>query len=191
MEIQDLLTQLTSGDDDHAEAAAQELAKMGEAALPMLDELLQSNDPDHRWWAVRTLAAIRQVSVAPRLAQALRDPDPEVRQCAVLALRQHPNFAVVPELVALLESKEKMLARLAGDALVAIGGPAVSDLMETLENGPPGAQIEAARALALIGDTRAVPAMFAAWEHGSTMVRHWVEQGFENMGIGMVFFQPE
>ncbi len=191
MDIQDLLTQLTSGDDDLAEAAAQALGAVGEAALPALDELLQSDDPDHRWWAVRTLAAIQQVSVAPRLAQALRDPEPEIRQCAALALRQHPNFDVVPELVALLESEDKLLARLAGDALVSIGGPAVSDLMETLENGPPGAQIEAARALALIGDTRAVPALFSAWEQGSTMVQHWVEQGFENMGIGMVFFQPE
>lgn len=190
MSVEDLIRELTSGDDERAEAAAHRLAAFGAEALPALDRLLQSEEADDRWWAVRTLAAIEQVSVAPRLAKALQDPDPEVRQCALLALRHHPNHNVVPELVALLESEDKMLARLAGDALVAIGGPAVNDLIETLENGSPGAQIEAARALALIGDTRAVPAMFAAWEEGSTMVQHWIEQGFEKMGIGMVFFQP-
>jgi hypothetical protein len=65
------------------------------------------------------------------------------------------------------------------------------DLIDTLENGLQPSKVEAARALAVIGDTRAIPAMYTAWENGSALIRHWVEQGFERMGVGMQFFKPD
>jgi HEAT repeat protein len=50
--------------------------------------------------------------------------------------------------------------------------------------------MEIARILALIGDTRAVPTLFHALDDDSALIRHWVDEGLERMGIGMAFFKP-
>jgi hypothetical protein len=64
-------------------------------------------------------------------------------------------------------------------------------LINTLEKGTPAAQIEAARSLALIGDPKAIPALFDAWQDGSSLIQYWIEEGFERMGVGMQFFNPD
>ena len=53
------------------------------------------------------------------------------------------------------------------------------------------ASFTSARALALIGDTEAIPALFKAWGEGSTMIQYWAEEGLDRMGVGMQFFIPE
>jgi HEAT repeat protein len=59
-----------------------------------------------------------------------------------------------------------------------------------LQDGSKFSRIEAARALALIGDTRAVPALFKALDEESAVMEHWAGEGLERMGIGMVFYSP-
>jgi HEAT repeat protein len=190
-DLQKLLTALTSDNDVSAVAAVDEISAMGKSALPALFELLESSDPNKRWWAIRVISAIPDPEVTRRLMKALHDPDYTIRQCAALGLSQQPNVDSIPDLIGTLDDEDRLVARLAADALIAIGGPAVTDLIETLENGPQTSQIEAARALAVIGDTRAIPTMFSAWENGSALIRHWIEHGFERMGVGMKFFEPE
>jgi len=190
-DLQKLISDLTSDDEVLAVAAVDKISALGTAALPAMFELLGAKDPNQRWWAIRVLSAIPDPEVTPHLRKALCDPDYTIRQCAALGLSQQPDVDSIPDLIERLEDDDRLVARLAADALIAIGGPAVTDLIETLENGPQSSQIEAARALAVIGDTRAIPAMFAAWEDGSALIRHWIEQGFERMGVGMQFFTPE
>jgi HEAT repeat protein len=189
-DLQALIANLTSDDDSLAVAAVDEISALGETALPTLYNLLESPNPNKRWWAIRVLSAIPHPDVTTRLREALQDPDYTVRQCAALGLSQQPNVDSIPDLVERLNDDDRLVARLAADALIAIGGPAVTDLIDTLENGPQPSKIEAARALAVIGDTRAIPTMYAAWEEGSAIIRHWIEQGFERMGVGMQFFKP-
>ncbi len=186
-----LIADLVSDQDTRAVAAVDEISALGPAALPALFQLLDSPNPNKRWWAIRVLSAIPHPEVRQRLRQALFDPDYTFRQCAALGLSQQPDIDSIPDLISRTNDPDRLVARLAADALIAIGGPAVTDLIDTLENGPQPSKIESARALAVIGDTRAIPAMFAAWENGSALIRHWVEQGFERMGVGMQFFQPE
>jgi len=190
-ELQVLIKDLTSDDEVRAVAAVDKISALGSEALPALFKLLDEPDPNKRWWAIRVLSAIPYPEVPERLRQALHDPDYTIRQCAALGLSQQPSVGTIPDLIQTLNDDDRLVARLAADALIAIGGPAVTDLIEALENGPPSSQIESARALAVIGDTRAIPAMFAAWEDGSALIRHWIEQGFERMGVGMKFFKPE
>ncbi|MEN8241925.1 MAG: HEAT repeat domain-containing protein, partial [Chloroflexota bacterium] len=78
------------------------------------------------------------------------------------------------------------------DALVALEGRAVEALTHRFEAGDDQAigKTEAVRALALIGDPRSISTLFAAWENGSQMQRHWAERGLGNMGVGMEFFKP-
>lgn len=190
-DLQALMADLISDDEIRAIAAVDEISALGSTALPALFQLLESPNPNKRWWAIRVLSAIPDPQVPLRLRQALQDPDYTIRQCAALGLSQQPDIDSIPDLIARTNDSDRLVGRLAADALIAIGGPAVTDLIDALENGPQPSRIEAARALAIIGDTRAIPAMFAAWEDGSALIRHWVEQGFERMGVGMQFFQPD
>jgi HEAT repeat protein len=120
----------------------------------------------------------------------LADADPLVRQCAALSLTRRPHAEAAPALLALLGDHDSLLARLAGDALVVLGSGAVEPLIAVLDTGRLTARVEAARALALIGDTRAVPALFKLLGSESAVLEHWANEGLEKMGVGMAFFKP-
>ncbi len=189
-DLQRLLADLTSGDDSRAEAAAQELAALGDQALEPLLDLLRHEEPDRRWWAVRALAAHHHPRARSALARALHDADPAVRQCAALALRQRPFPETASALAALLGDEDRMLARLAADALTALGPRAVPALAAAARDPDPAVRIEAVRALANLRRMEAAPALFRALDDPSTMAVHWAEEGLERLGIGMVFFRP-
>jgi HEAT repeat protein len=189
-ELQACLADLASGDEARAEAALTRLAALGPGVLPGLRELLSSADPDARWWAARALAGVSHPETPALLVQALHDQDPGVRQCAALALRHQPSAQAVPDLVAMLSEEDRLLALLVGDALVAVGKEAVPALLQVMQDGSRAARLEAARALALIGDTSSIPALFAALDDHSALVTYWAEEGLSRMGVGMAFFKP-
>lgn len=199
MILHELLLELISGDDQRAEAAASSLGVYGEDALSGLRPLLDSSQADFRWWAVRALAEIPGGGAIPLLIQALSDEDPQVCQCAALGLSKQPSLLdgrlaerVVPALIKSMSSKDALLARLAANALASIGAAAVPALLDLLvQPSPQPVRLEAARALALIGDTRAIPALFEALDEDSALMEYWANEGLERMGVGMVFFQPE
>ena len=185
-----LLEELTSGVDERAEAAVRALARFGPEILPALQELLHRPDPDLRWWATRALAEIDDPQVVSLLLGSLQDPDALVRQCAALALRQQPFLQAIPDLVQALGDADRFLAHLAADALITTGEAAVPALLEILSNGPQVARLEAVRALAGIGDPRAIPALFNALDEDSALMEYWAGEGLERMGVGMTFFMP-
>ena len=191
--LADLLSALASGEETQAESAASGLAALPEAQLPQALDALQgqlaSADPDRRWWAARSLAALPGGEVAPSLLHALQDEDASVRQCAALGLRQRPDPQAVTGLVQALDDPDPLVRRLAGEALEAIGSEAVPALLAVMENGSHLARLEATRSLAVIGDARAIPALFAALE-GSALLEHWASLGLERLGVGMSFFFP-
>lgn len=185
-----LLNQLTSGDDQRAEAAALALADFGVKILPSLQGLLHSPDPEVRWWATRALAELNTPQVAPLLIKSLQDGDKTVRQCAALALSYRPHDTAITYLIAVLNDPDRLLAHLAADALVASGAAAVPALLKVMQSDLQAARLEAVRALALIGDTRAIPALFTALDEGSALIEYWADEGLQRMGVGMTFFKP-
>jgi len=187
-ELNALLEALVSGEDHRAEEAATSLRGYGARALPPLRDLLASPDGERRWWAVRALAEIEAEGVVPLLLEALEDGDREVRHCAALALRRRPDPQALPALIARLESDDRLLASLAGDALVALGTPAVPGLIQVLERGSHAARLEAARSLAKIGDPTAIPALFEVLDK-TALIDFWAQEGLERMGVGMMFFK--
>ncbi len=189
--LDNLLVELTCGDDKRAEGAVKGLAALGEAALPRLKALANTPDPDQRWWAVRTLAALKHPKISLHLREALLDPDEAVRQCAALGLTLHPDPGMVPALVGALQRGDQLLGYLAGSALITIGAAAVPALMEVLQSGPAAARLEAARALATIADPHAIPALIQVLDEGSAILDYWATLGLERMGVGMTFFKPE
>ncbi len=186
----DVLDELSCGEDERAEAALSHLAVWGPEVVDGLQERLANPEPDVRWWAVRGLAEVQDERVPELLVKALSDPDQGVRWCAGLALRQHPSEKACPALIELLSNGDALTRRLSGDALVAIGGPAVPVLLDTLERGEHVARLEAVRGLAKIGDERAIPALFKALDDSSALIEFWANEGLEKMGVGMVFYRP-
>lgn len=187
--MRELLAELSSGDELRAEAASQALIKLGDEATTALSDLLAHPNVDARWWAVRTLAAL-PTPRPERLVPSLRDSDPTVRQCAALGLAQNPSEAATPHLVRALSDVDALTAELAGHALVAIGPSAVPSLLDALKNSAQAACIQALRALAEIGDHRAIPAMIAAAAEDSAMLHYWAEKGLDKLGVNMVYLKP-
>jgi HEAT repeat protein len=206
--VEDYLAELFSGDDVRAEQAAVKISRLpaGErpASLAALEEALASPLAERRWWAARALAEIQDPLVPPLLAGLLSDEAAAVRQCAALGLRLQPDPQAVPALIQALSDPDPLAAELAADALAAVGGEAVPALLEVLTAGEqpderpsrvpavPGrdTRLEALRALAAIGDPRAIPALFAALDEDSALMEHWASEGLERMGVGMTFFKP-
>jgi HEAT repeat protein len=189
-EMAHLLAAFASGDDRQVEAAARLVAERGAPALPAVVALLAAPDPEQRWWAVRILGEIGEPQVGAHLTRALHDPERSVRHCAALALRAQPWPPAIPDLLVLLGDEDRLLARLAGDALAAAGQAGTPGLLAVLQDGRQPARLEAVRALALLGDTSAIPALFAALDDESALIEYWANEGLERMGVGMAFFKP-
>jgi HEAT repeat protein len=190
-DIPALLSDLLCGDDQSAEQAAQALARQPQA-LPELYKLLDSSDPEHRWWAVRVLAGCEPAEqTTRRLLAALEDDSSEVRQAAALALCHRPDLQAAPALIRALADPDPLVASLAGNALALLKAEAVPALMAALdEMANPAARRGIVRALAEIGDPRAIPALMKAIQSDSALMQYWAEHGLEKLGLGMVFVKP-
>ena len=187
--LDDLLADLTSGDEERAEAAVPLLAALGETVIPSLRDLLDSTDADLRWWATRTLASLPSPDLS-LLLSSLADAAPEVRQCAALGLCSHPSEAAIPLLVRGLSDADGILADLSARALVAVGKPAVESLLEVLKDAPQSARIHAMHALSEIADPRTIRPMIESLSEDSAMIHYWAEAGLERMGVNMVYLKP-
>ncbi|MGC8856478.1 MAG: HEAT repeat domain-containing protein [Anaerolineae bacterium] len=186
--LQDLLADLTSGDENRAEAAVPALLALGESACAALVALTRSLDADQRWWAIRALAQAPQTRTED-LIPLLSDPSADVRAAAALAICNHPGEVAIPALLSLLRDEDSLVASLAGNALAAIGGPAVPALIEAAWQTPPAARILAVRALAEIKDPRAIPTLLKLLEENSSLLHYWAEEGLQRLGLNMILLK--
>jgi HEAT repeat protein len=176
-----------SGDDARMTVA---LGRITEADLPALREAAAAREPETRALAATALGAIKSGEAMAALLPLSADPDATVRAAAFHALGQQRAAGAVTPLMFALSDRSPYLARLAADALIQIGSPAVPTLIEALDHEvEPHVRVNVARALALIADTRAIPALFRALEDDSHMVEHWADVGLEKMGVGQVYFR--
>lgn len=188
--LEQLLADLTSGQDARAEAAVPALTVHGHSAVQRLIELSASPIADYRWWAIRALAAFPHAEAQDQMTASLTDNDSSVRQCAALALKFQPSPSATDQLIEQLASEDQLLARLASDALAAIGSAAVPQLSLAAKHEDPQIRIQAVRALALMEAPEAIAPLFKSIDDPSSMVNYWAEEGLDRLGIGMVFFNP-
>ena len=187
--MQELLAELVSGDDACAEAASDALVELGETILPALCDLLRSPDVDSRWWAIRTLASLRDLDPG-LLLPSLTDPAPEIRQAAALGLASHPREDLTRPLVQALSDPDGLTAELAATALIAIGPPAVDSLLGVLKEAKQSARIHAMHALAEIADPRSIRPMIESLSEDSVMLHYWANRGLDKLGVSMVYVKP-
>jgi len=185
----ELVAELIGGDETAAERAASQLAQRRGAQVDVL-ELLDSVDAEHRWWAVRCLAAMS----APRpdwFTRALEDEEASVRAAAALALAAHPTASTAGPLVTALSDSENLVAVMAVHALSKIGEAAVPALVDAYPGAPPRGKIQIMRALAELGDPRSIRLMMAALEEDSAAVQYWAQEGLDRLGLTMVYLKPD
>jgi HEAT repeat protein len=190
-ELNTLLGELAGGEDERAEKAAQKIPDYGEEGIAAVCGLLSDPDVDTRWWAVRALAEFPHGSATQHFIAALADEEPAVRQCAALALCRRPDDKAVPALISAMSDQDSLVVRLAANALIELGEPAVPTLVDIIMNEQPIAlRLEAVRALAMIGDQRAISALVNVLDEDSALMEYWANEGLERMGVGMVYFEP-
>lgn len=189
-QLQNLLDDLTSGDEVRAEKAVSPLIELGEDAISSLLDLTQSKEVDSRWWALRTLAQSPHCRTEWLLPFLTNDPAPEIRQCAALGLAGKPDESATQPLVQALSDEDGMVGSLAANALVKIGGAAVPSLIEVVTSGKQSARIHALRALAEIKDHRAIPTMMKVMQEDSALLQHWAKEGLDRLGLDMVYIKP-
>jgi HEAT repeat protein len=189
-DLAQFLADLSSGEDGLAEKAVAKIIVMGQDGIPELLKLRESKDDDTRWWAYCALGQMQDADVN-WFIPGLEDSSSDVRESSAMALCHNPHPMATSHLIAALSDSDRMVATLAGNALIGIGKETTFELIKVMREGTPQAKIEAARALAEIKDTRAIPALMTALENESEMVKFWSNQGLENLGVGMVFFNPE
>jgi len=187
--LNDLLAELTSGDDVRAEAAIPGLLALGSDSIPALVNLTHSEDTDARWWAVNALAQSPHARTED-LLPLLSDSAPEVRAAAALAVCSHPDESAVPALIQSLQDQDSLTAGLAGKALTVVGSPSVPALIEVMQGARNGVRILAIRALAEIKDQRAIKTMMSALEDESALVQYWAKEGLDRLGLNMIYGKP-
>ncbi len=189
-DLHPLLHELNITDDEQVEQVHALLINYGEAALPVLNELLNSTDSEKRALAISALSHLHHPASQPALFRGLSDPYPIVRYSALLGLRRLPNLKTIPALVQFLCEEDPLPARLATDALIALGEDAIPALVETLERQHPHGRIGAARALASIDHEDVIQPLLMALGDRSRLVDYWAREGLNQRGLGLVFFSP-
>ncbi|MBN1304019.1 MAG: HEAT repeat domain-containing protein [Anaerolineales bacterium] len=189
-EMDGLLADLTSGEDERSENAVPGLVALGACILPEIEKLLVSEVIDHRWWGVRVLAQYPEPQ-SKWLIQALADREQEVRQCAALALVSHPAPEAIPALIDAMFDPDVTLSGIAATALTAIGEPAVEALLTKLPGSSEHARINMFRVLARICDRRAIPVLMEAMKEDSALIQYWAEEGLHRLGLDMVYTKPD
>ena len=185
-----LLHALNITDDEQVEQVHALLINYGEAAIPVLNELLNSTDFEKRALAISALSHLHHPASQQALFRGLSDPYPIVRYSALLGLRRLPNPKTIPTLVQFLCEEDPLPARLATDALIALGEDAIPALVETLERQRPHGRIGAARALASIDHMDVIQPLLKALGDRSRLVDYWAREGLNQRGLGLVFFSP-
>ena len=138
----------------------------------MLDDL-RCADEEVRRLAVERIDALAEDEILPRLVAALGDADWRVRKAAVgrLAARSDAAAAAAALIRALGDGENPGRRNSAVEALVALGGAAVSALVAACSDADPDVRKFVVDTLAGIGDERAVDALVEHLEDDDTNVR--------------------
>jgi len=112
-------------------------------------------------------AVQKGLSAVPALIRALAFKDPEMRLKAAESLGALKPAEAVPPLISALNDPDKTVQKASMQALVAIGGPALSPLHESLAHYDATVVQLSAEALGEIGDVRSTPVILKFLENTS------------------------
>ncbi len=176
--------QVLREDPEQAELWISNLGGDPEHLRTLARMLLQDPDADLRAWACRILAEAQDAEGISLLLRALEDAEPEVRAAAAWALGIHPMGEHQDPVIFALQhhlEDQPWVAWVAAEALARYGEAALEALIDSLRHPHPQVRVLAARALARIASPQSIPALMAALEDPSLLVRHFAEAGLDRL----------
>ncbi len=115
--ILDIKNTLEGNNNRNRLAVIEQLGNIGEAALPVLFELLSEEDPLIQEEAVLALAKIKSQKIVPHMAKLLKSTNPNLRMTAAQLLGQSEWDAATPFLVKALSDPDEIVVLTALAAL--------------------------------------------------------------------------
>ncbi|QLQ07414.1 MAG: hypothetical protein HZY76_16290 [Anaerolineae bacterium] len=185
--LDSLLAAIHANDD---EAAEQVVTQYTAESAPVLDDilsLLDADDADRRWWAVRTAAAVAPLTEGSMarlegpLRQRLYDADP---RCAVRPRWQSVTWltGLVDEPASALSDESGWVRSSAADALALLGEPAVPALLRAGRHSA-GRTHRAAYALSKIHTMEVANAFYHCLQDENRLVQTYAYDTLEQMGL--------
>ncbi len=142
------------------DAAKEILSVLGlrHPTVPALIRCLNHKDEDVRQY---TLIALKNIGApaVPALIERLSDDNYYLRRNVAYVLGKIKDVSAVPALLGALEGEDKQMRCYAAEAFRGFGAPAVPALLNYLKDGDEHVQRTATRALGVIKDVSAVPAL--------------------------------
>jgi HEAT repeat protein len=165
------------------------VAALREEDAPGLAAMIQSSDPDERWWAVRALAHCGGEAQLNVMLAALDDDESSIRAVAALALVRlwqaapGEQDAILDALARHLADEDGFVRQTAADALAQFGDAAVPALAVVLSGPHDGARARAAYALRKIASYRAAGLLFSLLNDPHPLVRTYAQEGLDDLGL--------
>lgn len=187
--FQYFLDAVNSGDDNRTEEAVSALTAADEEALVLL---LDSDEPDQQWWAVRALAMHGSATALPSLLDLLTEKTDiqEIQLVTIMTIGaivpRQPAIDIKPyidALAATLAAPDGMVRQVAADTLAQCGEVALPALVELLRFGTDqGARSRAAYALGRMG-MAAAPALYHCLNDDNYLVHTYAYEALDTLGL--------
>jgi hypothetical protein len=182
-EVAHLCKQIVGEDREVCRSAANDLIKLGLAAIPSLCEELGVVDFNVRLSVANVLGEIGSPTAIPSLCEALRDADKYVRCSAAEALGKIADPCTFVPLCEALNDSYSGARFFAAEALGKVGHPeAVEPLSKALGDTDHMVRYSAANALGKIGDLAAVLLLCKTVDDPDWYVCNSAVSGFRRMG---------
>ena len=162
-------------------AAAQEPLIQGKTLNQWVAQL-KAKSPENRVEAAEALGASKDARAVDALLVALRDRNSDVRRSSAISLGKIADRKAAPGLIGATGDLDDLVRDTAADSLGAIGAPAVEALLAAAK--APGWRVRsgAAKALGIIKDARAVPALLALLTDSNDEVAAMASGALSGMG---------
>jgi HEAT repeat protein len=132
------------------------LLELGQAAVPVLLDKVNSADKQVREYAIAAMGNLKVAAAVPAISKVLADTSLERRYVAAWALGQIDTAAAVAPLIAALDDTNSEVRRYATRALIKLNRLALLPLIEYLPRAQGEEAAAAIRALGDIADRRAL-----------------------------------
>ncbi len=114
--------------------AAHALTDMGTEAVAPLVKVLEGQDKERRFWAIKILGKMQEKSAYKVIKRFLNDSDPEIRMAAIESMGSYLNPEVVPSIIERFTDSSWIVRKYASKALVHFGHHGVPFLLKALES---------------------------------------------------------
>jgi len=180
-EVADLIEDFADENATIWRTAYAEVVEIGKPAIPYLADALKDKRQKVRWISVQVLGAIGGPEAVPPLLAALKDEYKDVRRYTVVFLGRWGanNADVVPAVTRLLHDPNPEVVWHAMQALDELGQASykrdehlVDSLCQHLEHPDRDRRENAAKALGMIGSSRACPALVKALAYPESTGSH-------------------